>query len=190
MFVGVHNPGLVGYEPKVTKDELQQAYEKRWVNMVNTGGPWSFIKEKVFDTYNQSSLGFSKFDWIIGEYHFQGDQTQQQWQDDLKAMLAEAKTESPLLGCIGFQFQMVPPALEGMFNLGDTIIGETDKVCTEDVNVHTQLCDQWHVHCLDGTSKGATAKVVAEAWGGSIVGHGQCMNSSKSAELRGATYVI
>lgn len=177
MAAGIADPDLAKYKPNTGKKTMAAAYESRWVNSINTGATWSFVKEKVADVYE--SNGFSQNPWFIAE--FTADTASMDIPGDLKAMDVEAKV-GPFLGVTftSFQkdYQAGPDVNHGLFGLGDTEVASKSNVCENDVLSRAHVCVEYPVYCLD-VAKGDPnrASSVADAWGGSVVGHGTCHSS-------------
>jgi len=177
MIAGTSNPNIAGYKPRSSKEELQEAFEKRWTHSINTASPWSFVKEKVGGEYER----FLPKPWFLSEFRGDG-MSGEQLGNDLKAANEEAKNGGAFLGVSVYSFendyQFPQPQLYGLFGLGPAHAASgasTDDVCQEDVNTHVAECHKWTVYCLNATqSPLGRGHAVASAWGGTDKTHGTC----------------
>lgn len=181
MVAGVADPSLAKYTPKTSQAEMAAAFKDRWIHGMNTQAPWSFVKEKVADVYEQ----FLPHQWFIGEYGANG-QTQAVITGDLQAMDTYAKSGKGFFGQCFFQFQTAyskggSEMNFGLFSLGDQKVGDTGKVCKG------TTCGTYPVYCLNTElpwfvqaghpEMSHRAEAAAKGWGGSAMNNGRCKSS-------------
>lgn len=192
MVAGVANPKKwAKYSLRSSPEEFQKAFADRWTHSLNTESPWSFVKEKVGDPYEQ--YGFPPKKWFVAEFRA-STMSPKQLTQDLKSMVEEASKEgSHFIGANLYEFQNdytdQNPQKFGLFGLGDAKLGQTTDVCQEDVTSPTQppTCNKWPAYCLQAhTDKGKErAPAVAAAWPNASLDalHGQCAELLPEASI-------
>jgi len=175
MVAVMQNPQIAHYTPRASLEDLQEAFQKRWMHGLNTKSPWSFVRDVIEKDYRQ----FLPIPWFIGEYGASG-RDEAMIQADLESMLAHARSGHAFMGAAFLQFQTNylkgGAAMDfGMFGPGEKVLGQTSEVCEPGHG-----CRSWPVHCLTtelawlSGSKAHRAQAVATAWGGSIDHNSLC----------------
>jgi len=169
MVAVMQNPQIAHYTPRASLEDLQEAFQTRWMHGLNTKSPWNFVRDVIEKDYRQ----FLPIPWFIGEYGASG-RDEAMIQADLESMQAHALSGHAFMGAAFLQFQTNylkgGAAMDfGMFGLADKVLGQTSEVCEPGHG-----CRSWPVHCLTtelawlSGSKAHRAQAVAAAWGGSI----------------------
>merc|ERR1712039_182924 len=175
MVAVMQNPQIAHYTPRASLEDLQEAFQTRWMHGLNTKSPWNFVRDVIEKDYRQ----FLPIPWFIGEYGASG-RDEAMIQADLESMQAHALSGHAFVGAAFLQFQTNylkgGAAMDfGMFGLGDEVVGQTSEVCEPGHG-----CRSWPVHCLTtklawlSGSKAHRAEAVARAWGGSINENSMC----------------
>merc|ERR1712050_453299 len=175
MVAVMRNPQIAHYTPRASLEDLQEAFQTRWMHGLNTKSPWNFVRDVIEKDYRQ----FLPIPWFIGEYGASG-RDEAAIQADLESMTAHALSGHAFVGSAFLQFQTNylkgGAAMDfGMFGLGENVVGQTSEVCEPGHG-----CRSWPVHCLTtdlhwlSGSKAHRATAVASAWGGSIDHHSLC----------------
>jgi len=181
----VADPSLAGYQPRSSREQLQEAFRTRWVHGLNTQAQWGFVNEVISRDYAR----FEPTPWFIGEYGANG-QPKSVIRADLEGMqLAAEAAGSSFAGAVMFEFQTSywkggSEKNFGLFSLGEDEVGRTGEVC----DASNLLCRSWPVYCLDtrlGYLQGDVAlraQAVVEAWGGAMpTGRGMCGSARRLA---------
>lgn len=186
MVAGTANPAIAGYTPRTPAAELLAAFNDRWTHSVNVQSDWTFIHEKIATSYD--SL-FPNTPWFLSEYSGAPDgQEHDTLVQDMQAIDSVAKAGGSFLGLCFSEFQVayqIPGKSLGLFGLGDAGVGsgKTGSVCDEDVRVHTPVCREWDLKCLDASLvEDRRAEAVADAWGGKVMGPGLCLSKTTLEE--------
>lgn len=177
----IKDPSLAKYKPRSSSQALNEAYQKRWVNVLNVAAPFDYVHKLISPNYGP----FGTMPWFIGEYGAQG-LSKAQIENDLKAIDALAATDDPFMGSCMFQFQTAyfkggSELNFGIFSLGKTKIAETGDVCDRQGS-----CSKWPVYCLStrlswlSGELAKRAEAVAAAWGGQLQGAGMCKEEGAS----------
>jgi len=179
----IKNPSLVEYEPRSgTIEDLASAINQRWVHCVNAQISWEWgLKGMLADSY----APFLPRPWFIGEMGFNGAHGDD-IEAELKAMHTYATEGRGFLGTFFFQFQTAyfkgqgSELNFGMFGLGPTQVGTTGELRGEVFPVNCLTSRLWAFEqpsagCKDECNHRAIA--VANAFGGTISGHGVCLEA-------------
>lgn len=177
----IKDPSLAQYKPRSSRQALNEAYEKRWINVLNVAAPFEYVRNLISPHY----APFGKMPWSIGEYGAQ-NLPKDKIVNDLKAMDALAATDDPFMGSCMFQFQTAyfkggSEMNFGIFGLGKTKIADTDDVCDRQGR-----CSKWPVYCLSTRlpwlpgESAKRAEAVASAWGGHMQGASFCSEAETS----------
>lgn len=176
VLVGIGDPGVVGYQPRMPLPDLREAFRTRWVHGLNSPAGWADVKELVTREYYR----FRPVPWFLGEYGAFG-MSASDMRKDLEAMDDDSRRDgSGFVGVVVREFQA---AYEkggtvmnfGLFGLGEEVIAETEPVCD-----WRTPCQRWPLRCLTHEGLGAGASVgsrhsqrataVSAAWEGSLDG--------------------
>lgn len=176
--VGFSDPGFVGYQPKMGRDALVDAFINRWTNTCEGIGGFDFIQGKIDPVYKQ----FEPTPWAIMRYDLNNPGgVVFNLASDLQNMdNYYNQAGSYFLGSVLSSFtkdQSTNGTNAGLWNLapGLSVIEQTGQVCEEDPRTGHQECKKWPVNCLEeGSSQpgGVGASIVASAWQGTMYGRG------------------
>lgn len=178
----MRDPLLVPYAPRsgFTIKGLTEEVNRRWVHCMNAQIPWKALKHLVAPDYLR--IGFPR-PWIIGEMGFNGEHADKLTEDLISMNEYASNKSAQFLGSFFFQFQTAYFKTDselnyGMFGLGHQNLGVDVTVMHKHTfPVQCLTSRLWvfeqNVGCRDKCNHRAQA--VAEAFGGTLSGHGLCL---------------